>query len=458
VITPLLVLLATGLQAETPDPERIGPAPVTPRAIVFVNRSKEVPGHLEYEDPHVVIVERLDGVAECFHKDTVLGIARLVELDAPREGVVIMRDDSRQRGLIVQDGFERVELLINGVPLVIPRERVSHVLLEAPLDQQYLQYRLSIDSSDLESHLGLCRWLIQRNAYDLAIKELNQIVSTHRDPEAARMLRMVEAQVLLQQQHDDNPPPAPEPKPQRIPDRLTDREVNLIRVYEIDLENPPRVLVPRNAVMELCEHYGTSSLVPDTETEQLALAASPSIDIVRLLFKLRARELYDRIQVLSEPMALQLFRERVHDTWLMNNCSTTRCHGGTGAGRFSLQRARSTDDRTRYTNLLMIDRFRCDDGASLVDWDDPPSSRLIQYGLPADQTNTPHPDVPGWKPVFGGSQRALAKGAELWIGSMRSTPRPVYPVGEWLIPAPPPEPASPADAVEPPDADEAPTP
>ena len=54
----MLVLLATGLQAETPDPERIGPAPVTPRAIVFVNRSKEVPGHLEYEDPHVVIVER----------------------------------------------------------------------------------------------------------------------------------------------------------------------------------------------------------------------------------------------------------------------------------------------------------------------------------------------------------------------------------------------------------------
>ena len=224
--------------------------------------------------------------------------------------------------------------------------------------------------------------------------------------------------------------------------------MNLIRVYEIDLEDLPGARASQcgHGVVRAVRHQ---RLVPDTETEQLALAASPSIDIVRLLFKLRARELYDRIEVLSEPKALQLFRERVHDTWLMNNCSTTRCHGGTGAGRFSLQRARSTDDRTRYTNLLMIDRFRCDDGASLVDWDDPPSSRLIQYGLPADQTNTPHPDVPGWKPVFGGSQRALAKGAELWIGSMRSTPRPVYPVGEWLIPAPPPEPASPADAWSP---------
>lgn len=441
MILSLLALLASvGLETETPGTDQTISEPITSRGIVFVNRSKEIPGHLEYEDPYVVIVERLDGVAECFHKDTILGIARLVDLDSPSEGVVIMRDNSRQRGLIVQDGFERVELLINGIPLVIPRERVSHILLEEPLDQQYLKYRLSIDSSDLEAHLNLCRWLIQRNAYDLAIKELNQVVSTHRNPEAIRLLQLVEAQVLLQERHDDAPPATTAPKSDRRSNRLTDREVNLIRVYEIDLEDPPRVLVPRNAVMELCEQYGTSSLIPDSEAEQMELAASPSIDIVRLMFKLRARELYDRIEVLSEPLALQLFRERVHDTWLMNNCSTTRCHGGTGAGRFQLQRARSTDNRTRYTNLLMIDRFRCEDGGSLVNWDDPPSSRLIQYGLPSDQTKTPHPDVPGWKPVFGGSQRDLARGAELWIASMRSTPRPIYPVGESIIPIPPSEP------------------
>ena len=40
----------------------------------------------------MVIVERLDGVAECFHKDTVLGIARLVELDGDGD----QQDDSRQ--------------------------------------------------------------------------------------------------------------------------------------------------------------------------------------------------------------------------------------------------------------------------------------------------------------------------------------------------------------------------
>ena len=457
MILSLLALFASmGLDTETTITEPTIHEPDTPRAIVFVNRSKEVPGHLEYEDPYVLIVERLDGTAECFHKDTILGIARLVDLDAPNEGVVIMRDDSRQRGLIVRDGFERVELLIDGIPLGIPRERVSHVLLEEPLDRQYEEYRLSIDSTDLVAHLNLCRWLIQRNAYELAIKELRQVVSTHRDPEAIRLLRLVEAQMRLRQRHDDDSPPPqppqPDRRPDRRPDRLTDREVNLIRVYEIDLENPPRVLVPRNAVMELCEQYGTSNLVPDTEAERMELAASPSIDIVRLMFKLRARELYDRIDVLSEPQALQLFRERVHDTWLMNNCATTRCHGGTGAGRFRLQRARSTDNRTRYTNLLMIDRFRCEDGASLVNWDDPSSSRLIQYGLPADQTNSPHPNVPGWKPVFGGSQRDLANGAELWIASMRSTPRPVYPVGQSIIPVPPSGSEFPDDGTDLPDA------
>lgn len=439
MILQLLTLLAPAwLQAGAPDTEQASDTITHPRVIVYVNRSKEVAGHLEYEDPQLVIVERLDGHAECYHKDTVLGIARLVDLEEPSEGVVIMRDNSRQRGLVVRDGFERVELLINGVPLVIPRQRVSHVLIEAPLDQQYLEYRLSIDSNDLEAHLNLCRWLINRNAYDLAIKELNQAWSTHRDPEISRLLRLVEAQVRLQEQHDEPAAPAPDPEPAQQPERLTDREVNLIRVYEIDLNDPPKVLVPRDAVMELCDLYGSSSLVPDTELEQLELASSAPIDIVRLMFSLRARELYDRIEVLSEPRSLRLFRERVHDTWLMNNCSTTRCHGGTDAGRFRLQRARSTDDRTRYTNLLMIDRFRCEDGTALVDWDDPEASRLIHYGLSRDQTGTPHPDVPGWTPVFGGSRRSLADGAASWIESMRSTPRPVYPVGEGLIPVPPP--------------------
>lgn len=433
MILPLLALAAMSW-LEAGDPAAgVTKAPETrPRVIVFVNRSREVPAYVEYEDDTLLLVDPRDGPADCFHKDEIIGVAKLIDLDEPANGMVILRDNTRHRGLLVHDGFDEVQLLIKGVPLVLPRHRVSHVVLEVPIDEQYLEHRLRIDPNDLHAHLNLCRWLIDKQAYDLALKELNLAWTLHQDPEAARLLRLVDAQIRLLEDHQSGTTPAveaPDTDRDNEPDLLTDREVNLIKVYEIDLNDPPKVLVPRTAINELIDRYGSSGLIPDTEAEQAKLMASPSIDIVRLMFRLRARDLYDRIDVLSEPRALQLFRQRVHDTWLMNNCGTTRCHGGRNAGRFPLVRSRSTHDRTRYTNLLTIDRFRFDDGSPLVDWDAPAQSRLIQYGLARDQTMTPHPVAPGWTPVFGGSRRALANGTEEWIEAMMNTPRPMYPVG-----------------------------
>lgn len=447
----LLALVALSwLQTGSPTTGVTAAPETRPRVIVFVNRSREIPAYVEYEDSSLLLIDPRNGLADCFHKDEIIGIARLIDLEEPADGMVILRDETRHRGLVVHDGFDEVRLLINGVPLVLPRHRVSHVVLEAPIDEQYLEYRLRIDPGDLHGHLNLCRWLIGKQAYDLARKELNQAWNVHQDPEAARLLRMVDAQIRLLEEHQstpDTPADAPDVGRSNEPTLLTDREVNLVKVYEIDLNAPPKVLVPRNAIYELFGRYGSSGLIPDTELEQAKLAASPSIDIVRLMFRLRARDLYDRIEVLSEPRALQLFRERVHDTWLMNNCGTTRCHGGSESGRFPLVRSRSTHDRTRYTNLLTIDRFRFDDGTPLIDWDEPGQSRLIQYGLARDQTKTPHPDAPGWTPVFGGSRRALAKGTEAWIEAMMNTPRPVYPVGDQFAPAP--DAKSPAGTAEP---------
>ena len=178
------------------------------------------------------------------------------------------------------------------------------------------------------------------------------------------------------------------------------------------------------------DSYGSSSLVPDTEAEQASLYQAESIDIVRLLFRLRARELYPTIEVIGEPTALRLFRERVHDTWLMNNCSTSRCHGGSNSGRLRLLRDGSATDRVRYTNLLILDRFSTRDGEPLLDWENPDQSLLIQYGLPRSETTTPHPPVSGWKPLFTGRQRAMKDGAVQWMRSMMQSPRPEYPIAE----------------------------
>jgi hypothetical protein len=407
-----------------------------PRVIVHVNRSREVPAHVDYEDDEIIQIESLDGLHESWVKNELLSIIRLHDLTEPHKGVVITRNNQQHRGTIVRDGFDAVDMRILDVPLTLKRSQISHVLLEPSLDEQYLQRRLAIDPEDVSSHLALCNWLIQERQYEYAKSELEQVRKRHADPESIKAMRFVEAQLELHRSSEQTPgndgtddeesgaSSAP------IPRTITDEEVNLVRVYEIDLQNPPRLLVPRTAVRELIESYGSSSLVPDTEAEQASLYQAESIDIVRLLFRLRARELYPTIEVIGEPTALRLFRERVHDTWLMNNCSTSRCHGGSNSGRLRLLRDGSATDRVRYTNLLILDRFSTRDGEPLLDWENPDQSLLIQYGLPRSETTTPHPPVSGWKPLFTGRQRAMKDGAVQWMRSMMQSPRPEYPIAE----------------------------
>ncbi|MCP4495365.1 MAG: hypothetical protein GY825_01155, partial [Phycisphaeraceae bacterium] len=128
----------------------------------------------------------------------------------------------------------------------------------------------------------------------------------------------------------------------------------------------------------------------------------------------------------SEPAALNMFRQRVHDAWLIPNCATSRCHGGLDGGRFFLHRRNSKSERVRYTNLMILERWNELD-MPLLDYLDPGRSLLIQYGLPRNEARFPHPEVKGWKPVFGRGNPRLLRDAFGWLNSM-FRPRTTYPV------------------------------
>ena len=168
--------------------------------------------------------------------------------------------------------------------------------------------------------------------------------------------------------------------------------------------------------------------MPKGQTKLFRDAADQPLSVLRLLFELRARELYGEVEVLTEPRALNLFRQRVHNSWLINNCATTRCHGGLNAGRFFLHRRGYKDKRVRYTNLLILDRLELDPDRPLIDYDEPRESLLIQHALSRDLARRPHPDVRGWRPVFTKANSRLLEDAILWIQSMLNQPRPEYPI------------------------------
>lgn len=406
------------------------------RVIVRVNRNLEIAGYLHDEDQDNIVVELPDGALDAYPKSRVLSIIRLVEPLPNQTGVVVLRNGQQRRGVVLEDTFDYVLLEIEGLQTKLRRDSVDYVILEPTFEQRYAQYKQALRDNMPIEHLDLCRWLIELHRYELARAELVELLNSAQMPEAHRLLTLVDAQLALEhskRSRDEAPsPPADDGSPPEAAGALPDQiisydDVNLIRVYEIDFDRPPKVSIDADTIRLMLERYGTDGRIPASRAERLALYRADPIDVAALLFELRARDLYPSIQVITEPWALNLFRRRVHNTWLLNNCATSQCHGGASAGRFYLYRDHYKDPRVRYTNLLILQRLELDPLWPLINYEDPMMSLIVQHGLPRTEARKPHPDVKGWKPVFGHGGTRMLEDTVRWIESMMA-PRPQYPV------------------------------
>ena len=439
----IAILLGVVLTAASPPPRAPRAEEDPARVVVTVNRVLEVKGFVEYEDDDVIVLRTMKGDLESFPKARVLRIVRLVNPQPGQKGVVILRNGQVRRGVIIEDAFDHVLIEIEGIRARLARTAVDHVRLEPTFEERYTRLKSNLKPNMHEEHLSLCQWLMEQRRYELARDELQALLEHSDMPRAHRLLKIVNAQIALLEKPEPSSAPnardgsksadpqddaGPVHGDDLLPDEIISSEdVNIIRVYEIAFGQPPKVKIKPDTIRTLIETYATSPLIPASQTGRTAMFRADPIDLVRLIFELRARELYPQINVLSEPQTLNMFRLRVHDTWLMNNCATSRCHGGVRAGRLFLHRRHYKDERVRYTNLLILERLDLDSRWPLINYDQPNMSLIIQHGLPRTEARLPHPDVKGWRPVLGRGRQRLREAAVRWIQSMMQ-PRPEYPV------------------------------
>ncbi|MFO0875544.1 MAG: hypothetical protein U0575_16485, partial [Phycisphaerales bacterium] len=426
------------------------------RVYLVIDRRTDAKGIVESENADEIVVRWKDTV-QTFPKSRLLRIDRLVDPEPGQKGTVMLADGELRRGVIIEDGYDEVVMEIEGIRTKFPRSAVDNVHLEPTFEQAYKRLADEIAPNDFTRRVELARWLIEQRRYDIAQRELADITSATDNPEAERLFKQVNAQLLLGGARSteggatdvgDGPASAASraggtaagpahrasgPVDQRdlLPSRLlTKEDVNIIRVYELDLKDPPRMSVSPATIRAMIEGYAASDLIPASSQERTALFRLDPVQLVSLMFRLKARDLYPDIEVQSEPPHLNLFRQRVHNAWLIPSCATSRCHGGVDAGRFFLHNRNYKDERVRYTNLVILDQLQLDGrgGARrLIDYDDPMMSLIVQYGLPRTEARFPHPDVPGWRPVFTESNRKLLDDTLKWIRSM-FRPRPKYPI------------------------------
>jgi hypothetical protein len=387
----------------------------------------------------------------------------------PREAVVQLRDGQRFSGILVERTPERVVLKIAGIDTPIRDELIDRVMVLPPVRERYLAMRAALEPEDIRGILLLVEWLRAREQWDLALYEVDQVLTTFpNDPEARRLRLLIisqrnladrarqRAEEAAREQPGRNAggegegseaglPPAPAGglRPRTAPPApvddgdfplLTDAQINLIKVYELDLSSPPRLLIDRSTITRLITEYGEDPQMPRTREDQAMLYRASPARVLDLMFRVRARNLYSEVKVLDQPRSMRLFRDEVHRSWIINSCATTRCHGGSEAGRLRLYNRRPGSDQTVYTNFLILERFRLADGTPLINYDDPARSPLLHMGLPRAGSRYPHPPVPAadgradlWRPTFRNAVDRRFIEATEWINSMYR-PRPEYPI------------------------------
>lgn len=358
-----------------------------------------------------------------------------------RTATVVLQDGQVITGELVSETEERIVLLISGVRTTIATNRIRESYIQPPVEERYRQIRATIDNDDADQLVQIAEWLMARSRPDLAIPDLEAaILADPFHPRARELLRVAhEARKLLEKNAPTEGDPGDEAQ-QDLPDRapaqheladrfplITDEDVNIIRVFEIDLQNPPRLVIERDTMEAVFEQFAGQPGIPATQAGREALLQSSPAEQLALLFSLRAREYYDQVRVVDEPNALARFRSDVYGTWLARGCASFQCHGGSEAGRLRLPRARKTDPKVYLTAMVILEAYRTEDGTPLLNFDEPSQSVLLQAGLPRHLSAAPHPEIPGWRPVFRSTSDGRFREGVRWIDAMY-TPRPDYPI------------------------------
>lgn len=377
--------------------------------------------------------------------------------------LVFTSGDSAE-GKIVQVRDDGYRVLIGGLEVTVDSSDLQDIIVLPSVEERFRQMRALIEPDDTESMSALADWAYARGLNTQALEVVTEALTHEPNDAKLRTLRdMLQAQIAMEKIKRQRQAkeaegeatagtPASDEEVARMPrpwpnfPLLTDDQVNLLKVYEVNLHHPPRIIIDRTTVDALLQNYASNPLIPTTREGRDAFRRRQPAEILDVMFRLGARELYHEVRVLGNPESMRAFRDYVQSGWLVNSCATNRCHGGEDAKDLVLFNRKPTSSRAVYTNFLILDRSRTRDGQPLIDYQTPDRSPLLQMGLPREEAITPHPDVPGWEPVFRSRDSRAFQRAVRWI-QMMYEPRPKYPIDYTLpggeseaTPSPPQEP------------------
>ena len=325
-----------------------------------------------------------------------------------------------------------------GAEIRIGRDRLAGPIRERmSLEEMYRQRRSRIAEGDIGARLELARWLHenkspseQKQAWTLALEELDAILKAEPGSQEARFMRDAVAANLRKIAGDKPAPPGEPPTSDNgavpsDPKPLTAEQITRMKVLELDLSARPKVVVPEKVVQEFLEKYTRDPVDPAMERflgreGERVFKRLEGYEQLAAMFDMRAREFYDRVLVRDEPETLRQFRLNFHTQYVLKHCGT--CHATGRATGLTMLRGTPGNEATAYTNLVLLARQE-HAGLPLISRDTPERSPLLQLGLPQSESAIPHPDAQGWRPYFRSRDDQRYLDMVEWIRSLYTDPR-----------------------------------
>ncbi|MFK7789843.1 MAG: hypothetical protein AB8C95_10180 [Phycisphaeraceae bacterium] len=180
---------------------------------------------------------------------------------------------------------------------------------------------------------------------------------------------------------------------------LTEEDIALIEVYEVDLKSdpPPRIVIPRDKLRDFLKEFQADDRVPRGKRPQENWLRKDGHEQLELMFKLKARDYYKHVRVRSQNESLREW-SNIHRRYILGYFQPTF---GTGAveGLYLFPRGRDAE-RIEMTNYYMLTQTVID-GVPRIDRNVPEESLLVQWGLPRESAKFPAPEgIEGWEPKF----------------------------------------------------------
>jgi len=203
---------------------------------------------------------------------------------------------------------------------------------------------------------------------------------------------------------------------EELPPLLSDEAINLLKVYEIDLDSdpPPRIDFTDEVLHRFLEEYREDVRIPRGVQGQRDFINGEGAEQLRMMFTLRARQYYPEARIRSDIASFRAWRT-IHRQYVLGYFQG---HFGAGdvPGLYLFPRHRDST-RAELTNFFILTQTTID-GRHMINRDNPEESLLLQWGLPRANARFAAPDIEGWRPYYRDTQDPRYLEHLEWIRSL----------------------------------------